>query len=320
MNYGLELTFLPKKTREYTDILIARKTADLFNKALSSENVKHSIFGNFKAKADIFRLGQRLDDDTYHLDDDTYCIEINNDSHLISSHSFNGKDTDSLHPLKNHLDKVYNIAKKLDLSPCIIKKTKNGDIYYPTGGGHIHACMENIFSDTPQYFDKMKSFTRNIWVDYCNRPYIRWLFAEWAETTNSMTGLSCADIEDGKKIDFRRQHDKHSIVNRFQYMRKANINSIEFRFFDMPRNSVDLILQLRFLHHWLISHCRHSNNPKGKVFRKNINIKYFNDLSTLKFAWREISEFLTGLELNPSDYRWFFEENYVRRIKFGKKV
>lgn len=44
----------------------------------------------------------------------------------------------------------------------------------------------------------------------------------------------------------------------------------------------------------------------------------YKKLRNTRHAWRVISTFLTELKLNPRDYRPFFEDQYINRVRHGQ--
>lgn len=295
MNIGLELTFLRKKPFNgkygFTHG-VGTEVAKKFNNLIK----KLALSDYFYAKCEV-----------YHLGNDSCLIEVKTYPPLRLYH---------FDPNYGELDTLYNIADQLDLTARIIKNTKDKKIYYPTGGGHIHIGTDFIRDRgaLPENFlIYLNNWQTNMYTDYANRPYIKWLFAEWFDDLNSQV----YDYEYiKKKADpvMVLTRERLCIRPRFSMIKNLlPLPTYEFRFFDAQRTSADVRLDVNFLEKWIT----YIPARKGTIKLK-ITQKYFKKLKNLRFAWGEISAFLTEIGLDPKAYRAKFDENYTLRMKYGE--
>lgn len=299
MQFGLELTFLPKKNPLGFDAETRKSQQILhkFNKYLSTlSDISNKTFV-FTAHFDM-------------LNYPTSAIEVNGtpieDFHI------------DLKILKKNLEVLFCISKSLNLTGRH-SYVKNGTRFeYPTAGGHLHHDI-NLWekSYTPSFLYKLNKFERNLYIDYANRPYIRWLFAQWFDNINSRVTLDQKDLPryGGFKGDIRAKAygDYAGIRSRFSGFRKGCLPTFEHRYFDATKNAEETLANLRFLRAWV------KNIPEYRI-KSTLTKKYFRDLKDSRFAWHEISQFLTNLGLQPDTYHPNFERNYITRMKFGHMI
>ena len=177
MQFGTELTFVPNKIGKWKEFLSEKeaKTVNaLFSQRVKKLNRLSAYYGaTYKSKADFFRA--------FSQEHRAWCIEVNNI--LPISYICFYKDE-----IVNHFDSLVREAKKINLYPRIVKETKNAIKYWPTGGGHIHVSMAVIGGSNRFLYD-LYWLEKNLAIDFVNRPYIRWLFAEWSDNQNSRVAI-----------------------------------------------------------------------------------------------------------------------------------
>ncbi len=311
--YGIELSFIPRKgkLKEYSGksgAKTALKMASRFNTAMnrmdkiwSKKNGIDYLPFILTAKADTFRGGGNGLPSSLH-------IELNNRADgLIYEGAWGGKW------FKSYLKEVFQVGKSLGLTT----KFTRGNKYWPTGGFHVHLGM-NLFADDGQFLEKLNRFNQSIWTDYCNRPYIKWLFDEFFDHHNSYIGANHFDleqIESGNCDLMDLQPAKYAIQPRWQSSLKKIMPTMEFRFFDSPANPKELVENLDFISAWVSFHINRVN--EGRITEFSLTKEKLNGFTKLRKTWKEIAEFLTLLGLNPENYRKRFDTNYRNRVKMG---
>lgn len=351
---GLELVFLPRRPRskwqEWRDKGEAQMVCDMFNSDLCSSSIISAYAAMegvkpldlFWGKADIFRSVALSADPQPH---DSWCLEINNAPIPIR------KVINEEPLIIAVLEAIYDIAAALDLHPHIQQTKKDGTVReWPTGGGHQHVSMD-FWDEGAQYFPKMYHLERGLCLDFCNHPFIRWLFSQWSDNLNSAipVTLPTAKLVTGQlrsRATTRLSatewvHDQallcHSIKQRTARTGKPLVASYEFRFFDMPRNVKELVLQTQFLAHW-VGYWRKRVDEMGDYAntvgihkvraRWDEDVKYTLTPGYLKrlkrdlpFARKEMEEFFWRIGLDPQPYfSTWFDRNYRKRMAFGKAV
>lgn len=211
----------------------------------------------------------------------------------------------------------------MGLRPRISRRKNGTRVDYATGGCHFHLGIANLFFSDTSYLANLAAFERNLYIDYANRPYIKWLFAEWFDDgTNCRVGWKPHIWN----REFAHEYSHNSglldgtISPRFSGANaKKILPTYEFRMFDsMPSNTRELLLYVRFLSAWMA--WVRLKTLACQTIPLTINGKYFKSLKSLRTGWREISTFLCLIGLDPLDYRAQFERCYVPRMKSGKMI
>jgi len=341
---GIELTFLPNprgKWKEWRDKDEADKVVAAFNAALAQPDPRRpikivlsqlttvqpsSIKLPFFAKTDPFRLSWNH----WNGGHDAWCIEINGDPFTAGELAYKSI-------LRDDLERVYRVARQLNLHPCVTHRRGDTLTEYPTGGGHLHVGID-MWEDGADYLPSLFAFEQAICMDYTNHPFIRWLFAQWFDNHNSKLPInrrlraSLAKILAKRRASvksvtaFVQNRALHcdSISQRFaSYGDKARYPTYEFRFFDMPRDVDELALQGRFLDMWTAYHAEHSRlrltqNKKARYTLTEHRLRrLFKDLP---YARSECKRFFEEIGLDFEKYGVFFERNYTTRSRFGKPL
>lgn len=348
---GLELVFLPRRPRsrwqEWRNKNQAEAACTAFNTALW----KHSIVKAyaviegakpqdlFWGKADIFRSVIMSSDLQPH---DAWCLEINNAPipvwRIVKEES----------PIMAMLEVIYETAAALDLYPYIEQMKKDGTIIqWPTGGGHLHIGLD-FWDEGAQYLPKMYHLEKAICLDFCNYPFIRWLFVQWSDNLNSAipVDLPTANLVTKQLRSRTINRDSvtewaharallcHSIKQRMARTGKPQTPTYEFRFFDMPRNVKELVLQTRFLNHWIVywknrvdklrEYCgtieeREARAEWNKDVKYKLTPNYLRQLKRdMPFAQKEIQKFFERIRLDPTPYlHTWFDRSYRTRMASG---
>lgn len=358
---GLELTWVPYRRgaqwQEFRSEAEALRVAKAFNERIAKdEHIRAATAhyettpgGLFKAKVDPFRSP------VFGHSHWAFCIEVNSPG-KISPKAFLpvlpdlSRSIDASAELRA-VQSLYQIAPTLGLRPFVSSRSKRGVTReWPTGGGHIHLSTD-MWSDGSDYLLRMFNLERGLCLDYANYPFIRWLWAQWFDDTNSelpFTEEKAAELDAliGRSESKRSRaltiaHDavlqSHSIKQRMAYTGKGTYASYEFRFFDMPRSAEELSLQVQFLVSWLRSWGQmvdaviDEEDPKRRVkadkaYLKRVRYKltpeYMRRLrEDLPFARVEVETFFRerlGLDYSQgfSDITW--DRAYVKRALYGK--
>jgi len=318
LSIGLELTFVPKcagKWQEFLSLEDAEFHAALLIKALG-RTFKHAK-AFLRVKADPFRVVGM------NQPHNAWCIEVN--TKPFGSTSF--ITSDALSNTRCSLSVLFYCAAKLNLHPFISKKQRDGTIKeWPTGGGHIHVGLDFLAAQSVSTL-ALYHIERRMCLDYANYPFIRWLFAQWFDDTNSALPYTLCEISRlaSKPINHNTVSDAHeatlschSIRQRFFDNGKSVLPTYEFRFFDMPRNVDELKLQVRFLVKWF-TYCY---DQMADDVRYSLTPAYFKRLSKdSKFARIECETFFHKIGLDFADYTELcWERAYLPRMLHGKAV
>lgn len=218
------------------------------------------------------------------------------------------------------------MKKGYGLVPSVQKKRRDGtEVHMPGGGAHIHYGA-NLFGMGPNFYKNMERFHTDLAVSYANRPYLRFLFADWLSDRAHHT---LWNPEEGKVPTLKGQTVEHAlfgllldggihaIESRFMNTAKGSHNTFEFRFFRMVENPDELRLIVRFVEAW-VNHLR-MNVYWGVPVCYSLTKRKWREFKDGRTVWlRHIAPFLKELGLNPKDYRMFFTRNYLTRLKFGK--
>ncbi len=311
--YGIELSFIPRKgkLKEYlgkAGLIEATRIANRFNREMNrvdklwlKTNKQYHIPFVLTAKPDTFRGGRGDNTRSYH-------IELNN---RAGDYIYEGQWREA--NFTSYLKEIFKIGKTLGLTTKFVRDNK----FWPTGGFHIHLGM-NLFKDDGDFLMKLDRFNKSIWCDYCNRPYIKYLFDEFFDHHNSYIGVNHQDLQDLESDNvnlFDLQSGKYAIQPRWQGCAKKTMPTFEFRFFDSPRNIKELIQNLEFVNKWVGFHRGLIN--EGKTTEFNLTKRKLDGFTKLRDTWKEIAEFLTLLGLKPENYRGRFDTNYKNRVKLG---
>jgi hypothetical protein len=203
-------------------------------------------------------------------------------------------------------------------------KTHHG--YRSTGGGHIHidftTLVFNGSSETRTFKQYLKymilsSFFSDIW----NRPYLNWIFNDWCDNKTANHFIQSKSF-DTFNINVNRNYDFNwtdgSCCLRWQ-PENGNVGTLEFRIFDSPRSTDEVVAQARFLSAWYKKLWSMITEKKGiqPIYDKILD----NGHSALKVwyprdkAIMHFMSMLNNLDLDPTYYRFFINENYLTRIK-----
>lgn len=302
---GLELTFVPDLpgAKEFTNEKQAKEVAKaLLNRLclFSDDLLHHGI--DLLVKADIFRAGE------------AWIIEVTNGDYPTRSSQW--KDPQFVRLIQ----RVFDEARKLRLYPRIRRK----GIHHPAGGCHLHVGISDIFAHNHHFLENLALFEKNLYNDFANRPYIRWLFSEWfdnginSEVTFDEWHYDQCTMSEMRKLAYQYGRESCSICARYSYRYKPAYPTYEFRFFDSVDSAKEIARNVEFLEKWIGWHV--SKVMDGVKIPFTLTRDQFCALKNEKCAWKTVGEFLTQLGLDPKDFRKPFEENYLLRIRHGEMV
>lgn len=304
---GFELTFIPDlpDAKEFADKKRAQKVADTLLKRLSLLVPGLLAFNiDLNVKVDPFRS----DDEKYVA----WIIEVTNGSYPTRSFQWRDKKFVAL------IQRVFNEARKLGLYPRIRRR----GVHFPAGGCHLHCGISDLFPNDTLFLSRLARFERNLYIDMANRPYIRWLFAEWWDVdTNSTATFTERDykansMKELAKLAYSYGRTSSAIAARYSYRYKPAYPTYEFRFFDSVDSAKEIARNVRFLEAWITRHINRATDGINIPF--TLTHSQFKELKNEETAWKAVCDFLSGLNLDPQDYRKPFEENYLLRIRHGE--
>jgi hypothetical protein len=324
--FGVELSLIPADGSIYVGsagMKTAHKLSNIlkkeFNKFDKKFNKTNNIWGQpfaLTSKIDTFRspIDGNEESRQWHIE----LINLNR-THFIKRYS-SGPSLESENEAE-YLRGIFEICQKFGLTTKIqpkLDKKKNQLIYHPTGGFHIHLGMD-LFPAGKNFLSLLDRFNKNLWTDYCNRPYIKWLFDEWFDNHNSMIGVNHSDlveIENGNLDHLDLQTCKFAINPRYQHNGKPLYPTFEFRFFDSPSTVSEFFENIDFIDKWTEYHIGliEANVSPLAFILDDKRLESFSDLDK---TWTEISLFLETLKLKPEIYKPRFDTNYSNRVKVG---
>lgn len=307
---GLEYTFLAPRT-------ISRK---LTSKDEDIQNIGRREF-NALIKAFQIELKSLVRSKKVSVSDDNDAIEI----------------TTPIHKTEKDLLKYYSIV-------CRLAKKYKLRFYSPiecNGGCHIHLSLPKMkFSD-------LGIFLRNLYIDSTTRPYLNWIFNE-PEDNISANSFAAAPNEEGtdriheeginwiaelNKKEFFNPGDvsKLTFEKRYTVRYSQEYNTIEFRFFDMPRNRFELNLNVTFALSYFRYILKKSKERKrvslgftnffmsGNLLQKGE--RFLNEKRNKEVVLQEFYSLLRdiGLEKQTKKYDVYLKRNLNTRLSYGKE-
>lgn len=291
MTISPELTFLPAKAPHYfTTREAAQQVTDKVNAVLKLR------FGHLAliAKADCFPgVG-------------------NGNPHLIEVIPVTHWDEWNFNRCAQALDALFRELRTLGLVPTAVKAGRT-ERHYPNGGCHFHIGM-NLFEFDSEFYTRMSQFHANLAVDYANRPYVKWLFAQWFDDKNSATVFNEQEfIGVNTSTAAHWAHNRQGVMARFAKYHKDPHPTFEFRFFSMG-DAKEVGLMASFLICW-VNHIRKLNEPlKLSITPRDFQLRFRNP----RVIEKEMAGWFTELGLEWQCYRPFFTRNYLNRLRFGK--
>lgn len=349
VHFGLELTFIPKKRGAWQEFR-SRDEADKYQQKLQELIDAKTPCGvkPFTVKRDLFRAASYNLEDAQLQPHQSYCIEVMTQpkdfARALQGYWADKSGLGGDWNFFTQINYLFEAAKSLNLHPHIERRSKNGKKIwdYPTGGGHIHTELTGLAPAGGVYHYCLYLAERAICNQFANNPWIRWLFAQWSDDTNSAVGIPYSQIDDilNSRVKERAllvSHTvlltSHSICQRLSSRAKSNYPTYEWRFFDMPRNADELYLQLRFLNNWLASTflTTDSVDDIGKmtpIWDKSVYSLTKSEFTKLatdpKYALRVAYDFMQSIHLTDDEieaiFDAFWERNYLRRVKYGKPL
>lgn len=311
MRLGLELTFVPDRrgTKEFPTYKQADRAAAKLGKKLpfpfttnQADNRLDPVH-QFTAKAERFRRSERDVNKWV-----GFIVEVNLtpfDHTLLADQVF-----------IEMLQSVFDEAAKMGLLPRIRRRS----IHHPTGGSHLLLGLTDLFKDDQHFLPSLVAFERSLLVDSANRPYIRWLFAEWFDNRmNHEVVIPSTDLSVhtwSTQYVYSYALYRGFIRRRFSDDSKTPYSAYEFRMFDATTCAADVKRDVDFLVAW-VTHIKDLVLAEKPV-EFNLTIKRYKTWSKPRAAWEEVSFFLRLLKLDPNNYREPFNDNYLNRIRHGE--
>jgi hypothetical protein len=314
MTFSPELTFIPAKAPyEITD----KKAGEI---------IIESIIGqlNKRRKCDIFILPKL---DPFHNErspEETYCIE----AVPIQFFRTEWLENESWPLFKREVDLLFTIMKEHGFVPTMMRRKGGREFHYPGGGCHLHMSAD-LFQWTPNmenWYDRIKTFHRNLLTDYANRPYIRWLFSNWFADLGSAVMVTDEGLDSfvAGGANVMSHFIAHSTVEaRYMGSTKGSYLTFEHRYFSMVENTDELKLIATFAQTWMEKILERQATIDGDYVGKipfTLTHEQLKDMRNVRKAKVICETFFADLGLQWSDYLPFFKRNYARRIKWGKFV
>lgn len=223
------------------------------------------------------------------------------------------------------IDWLFRLMRDHGLVPYRTWRRGGVEYHAPGGGLHVH-CGADLFPRGPTFYAQMERFHRDLTVDFANRPYIRWMLAQWSDDLNHETAVNeetlraYAKSAPGRRVEdeiYSGSFTQCSIMARFMSCTKASYLTFELRFVDMVQSATELRAVVRLLAAWVEHH-------QMRTLRGDLSIPFTLTLADwrkathIPSARRLCREWVKSLGLEWRDYAVFFERNLVRRIRFGK--
>jgi hypothetical protein len=313
MQFSPELTFVPSRAPyEITSKKEGETLVTRLNKALYRNFLKTGTF--VVAKLDPFH--------NVYQPDMTYCVELCPPLQFPCETSWFEKSNADCKLFKKGVDLIFKTCREHGLVPLAIQKRNGKEIHQPSGGCHLHFANE-LFNAGPNFYKNMEGFHKNLIADFTNRPYIRWLFAQWFDDKNSNVIFSENHVHayEAEEIPITRDaafeaafEGRYVIEPRFMVTGKGVYNTFEFRFINMVRDYTELRAVTQAIHGW-IKQIQSSHTKEIPVTLTLDNFKDFNDLRKAKKLCKDWIEEI-GLTWDAT-YEILWNRNYRNRIVKG---
>lgn len=208
-----------------------------------------------------------------------------------------------------------------DLVPSVSKRRGTTVIDYPTGGCHIQYGAD-IFDAGINFYKQMERFHRNLYMDLANRPYIRWLFAQWSDEMNHGSIVdrnTLVWMEDRKETQeeiaervYGWSFHTSSINPRFMRHGKQTYGTFEFRAFNAVENGTELAAIVKFLDAWV--HDLRRITILGMTLPFTLTVAQWNSWECREYSLTACKNLIDMLGLQWQDYEVFYNRNYLKRL------
>lgn len=239
---------------------------------------------------------------------------------------------------KKFYDKMMKVLAGMPLTPVRIDKLKNEEIYYGTGGGHIHLRIANGNARRENDIEYLTAY--NLISFVYNSPWLNWVFNEFSDDQNANSLFSNPDarnlIKSGPQGPSHRDLNcpiNQRSLNRLYFLRDVFYSksyavrihrpcswgplTLEFRFFDAPKNWKQASEHLDFVMA-LFSRCKKLASKKTSILPRMTKqkMKTLKDRKTTERVFRDTIKML-GL-----DWRVYkkYMRNFDDRKAFGSMV
>lgn len=224
-------------------------------------------------------------------DDD--CIEIPSPPHRTYS------------GLKNYFLKLHTEAKKMKL---VTHKKKEMN-----GGGHIHLGLQYLRKGTLR-----NRMIMNTLKDITNRPYLNWIFNEWADdwNANSLT-------DSNEWMNRLMTNDTTWIAQVGEWNLKdyaiafrPRLNTLEFRLFDAKKNWSEVKDHVDFA----IAYYKYVLRKTRKYEKIQVSVRTQRHVKgyTYRKCVSEFNKLLDELKLPRRRYKKYLKRNLKERFKHGE--
>lgn len=335
MTWSPELTFVPARApHEIRRKSKGQRVVDLLNDWFMRDLAAAGL--HIHAKLDPFNVA--MHPNGLHWDTpESWCIEIT----PALGHPF---DSDWLHVGNESytgfmaaIELLFGLMEKLGYVPAVTKRVRRKgrlvDRDWPTGGCHIHVGAD-LFALRPYWYERTERFHRNLVMDYANRPYIRWLLAQWSDDHNSkclVTSQTCNPMTGAwrrpKAEELWRKAivgDCHALEARFMAASKASYLTFEVRCINMVRSAAELRAVALIVTNWFASIAKLTAN--GGIVRPTITgakLARYSDIGESRSicdCWLDSiceSGIVSSIKSTVHD---LYERNYATRILHGALV
>lgn len=292
------------------------------------------------AVAALTNLSLRAKLDPFYVDDGSgkvtaWCVEIVPVTHLQMC--WLEQDSPSHDLFMRSVNLIFEGLANMGLVPSVSRTTRRaGQLVrreFPTGGCHLHHGAD-LFRLGPNWYSQMERFHRNLMMDYANRPYIRWLLAQWSDNVNSLCLVTESDFKDPARLTpesiwARALDGTHAIEPRFMMASKTSHLTFEFRFINMVENAAELRAVALLINSWvnhicLLSLAGFTLSPtisRADILALKRLPKTPSIMPLLIECWLDsvLQSATLREELRPTLYT-LYQRNYVNRVRFGQMV
>lgn len=239
----------------------------------------------------------------------------------------------SLEDAKKFFDRLGRAVGLEGLIPRLIRKDRWGnDVYYGTGGGHVHVEM-------PKSHTKRVAFLEQIIPIMANRPWLNWVFNEFMDDNNANSLLSVESVRrylsDGRLGTYYTGNPCTKYDGLLNLVDDGDLairhgnrhETIEFRIFDAPRNwqmvkdHVDFALALV---KWANDRADKGFKPEAVYFKRLLHegnwvedVDFTKKYRTLKDVRVPFKALCKKLGLSWRRYAKYMQ-NYKDRLAYGE--
>lgn len=324
MTWSPETTWLPAKApHEIRDKAAGTVLVNRIQRWLNALHHKTGL--SLRAKLDPFRLTNPFDLDST----EAWIIEVVPVLYPFET-DWLDEESESYAGFMRGIRLLFSgMRKRFGLVPAVSKRVRRGGRLiqrdHPSAGCHVHMGAD-LFCTSTSWYRLTQQFHRNLIMDYANRPYIRWLLAQWSDDKNSECAVKREDFgKNGKlqptadQIWERTVENQPNIESRFMASSKNSYLTFEFRFIDMVRSAEELRAVVLILKGWM-DHVA-SETVLGHDIAPTITRADWLRYTDLRRSKKYIKSWLDSISQTArvcavSDT--LFNRNYRNRLLYGK--